>query len=570
MNGSTLWYFKKTLHTMLIISLGGLSLTGEMPRASTAPKSILPIAMPSAKTTPLAITMPIKQSPLTSMPAIKPLALTNKTSTQTPQQIPVASPAPSITQPSQPAVATPLTLSSTPPQPIPPQITIPTPSSSQVQPTQPPVQLAALSLPQLPQANSTPLSLPTISIPQEPQHSPIVSLPDEKIGIQGNWMKKKDWLLRSNEVFDALQASVNNLQSVRQTYQKKYHDIDKEFDAFYKKASLEQGKIQELFAGLERYLEKKKKGKEDEYTQAKQSPEQEELANREYLLKVELLNEEIKKNREELEQLKLDLQSIEDLDKSIVARLERFDEQFEKAHDFYDQAEQEIEQLWDIIDDSLAREIYYKLKNNITLQIEAITGYLQEDLAKDLDTVIETARSQIKKTEEEIKALEEKGFIVKDRSRRIEEIKLQEIQQLEQARKEAEQIPTKIETIDLNKIKRKPTRWYEKAYDWFTSMISKIYEYFGIAYPKKPKDEQLQEESIKVAMPTAMSMPTTEQSQGSTSQPDIPSENTPNPTSPLMPLDINQQPMPDISMMPQPEIPTQDIPQDDQAAMSME
>lgn len=567
MNGSTLWYFKKTLHTMLIISLGVPSLVG-MPRASKSPKSTFPIAMPSAKTTPLAIPMPTKQSPLASIPAIKPLALTHKSPKPTPPQLPVASPAPSIPQPSQPAFAEapqPLTLSSTPPQPITPQISIATPSNSHTQPTQPPVQLAALSLPQLPQADSSPLSLPTVSLPQEPQSSSTVALPDEKIGIQGNWMKKKDWLLRSNEVFDALQASVNNLQSVRQTYQKKYHDIDKEFDAFYKKASLEQGKIQELFAGLERYLEKKKKGKEDEYAQDKQSPEQEELANREYLLKVELLNEEIKKNREELEQLKLDLQSIEDLDKSIVARLERFDEQFEKAHDFYDQAEQEIEQLWDIIDDSLAREIYYKLKNNITLQIEAITGYLQEDLARDLDTVIETARSQIKKTEEEIKALEEKGFIVKDRSRRIEEIKLQEIQQLEQARKEAEQIPTKIETIDLNKIKRKPTRWYEKAYDWFTSMISKIYEYFGIAYPKKPKDEQLQEESkIKVAMPTAMSMPTTEQSQSSTSQPTIPSETTP------MPLDINQAPMPDISMMPQPEPPTQDIPQDDQAAMGME
>ncbi|KKQ49300.1 MAG: Ribonuclease Y [candidate division TM6 bacterium GW2011_GWF2_38_10] len=570
MNGSTLWDFKKTLHTMLIISLCVPSLVG-MPRASKSSTSTLSTSMPSAKATPLTIPTTPKQSPFTSMPQIKPLSLASNASQAAPLQLPTTAPklqTPKPTLPLTTAVPQLQTLSPTPSQPLATQVTMPIQPSTPPQAKQPPVQLTSRSIPQLPQATSAPLSLPTVSLPQEPNGSQTIALPDEKIGIQGNWMKKKDWLLRSNEVFDALQASVNNLQTVRQDYQKKYHAIDKEFDAFYKKASLEQGKIQELFAGLERYLEKKKKEKEDEYTQENQTPEQEELANREYLLKVELLNDEIKKNREELEQLKLDLQSIEDLDKSIIARLERFDEQFEKAHDLYDQAEQDIEQLWDIIDDSLAREIYYKLKNNITLHIEAITGYLQEDLAKDLDSVIETARSQIKKTEEEIKALEEKGFIVKDRSRRIEEIKLQEIQQQEQAKKEAEQIPTKIETIDLKKIKRKPTRWYEKAYDWFTTMISKIYEYFGIAYPQKSKDEQLQQESkIKVTMPTAINMPTTQESESPKLQTIMPSKSTPPST---IPLNINPTPISNTSMMPQSELPNPNLSPDNQAPMSME
>ncbi len=341
-------------------------------------------------------------------------------------------------------------------------------------------------------------STPTVEIPQIPQPSPdsqsAAPIPaqaysEDKVGVQGNWMKKKDWLIKSNEVFDEIQSTANEILGTRKTFNEKYGAIDNEFDTFYKTLSLDQGKLQELFESLERYLEKKKKKKLDELSGIKK----EEISEKDYLLKVDLLNTEIKQHKEELDQLKLDLKSIDDLDKSIYDRIKRVDEQIAQAQELLDKARASIEELWNIIDDKKARLIYYDLKGSTLEKLKTILSYLKEDLLRDLDTVIATATTQMNKSKEGVKKLEEKGFFIKNRSQRIEQLKLKELQKLEDAKKEIEQIPTKDELIDLKKLKKQPTLWYEKAYDYVVTITSRIYKFiislFG--FGETPKKAQL-------------------------------------------------------------------------------
>lgn len=337
-----------------------------------------------------------------------------------------------------------------------------------------------VEVPPIPQQDQgTPLALPNGQGPET------VAISEEKVGIQGNWMKKKEWLIKSNEAFDEIQTLAFEIQGTRKTFNEKYHTIDDEFDTFYKSLSLDQGKLQELFESLERYLEKKKKKRLEELS----TTNKEDVSEKDYLLKVDLLNAEIKQHKEELEQLKLDLKSIDDVDKSIVERLKKVDEQLAQAKDLYDKAKSSIEDLWNIIDDKKARVIYYELKGATTEKLKGIASYLKEDLSRDFDTVIETAKSQMTKTKEAIQRLEQNGFFIKNRSQRIEQLKLKELQKLEQAKKEIEHIPTKEEIIDLKKIKKLPTYWYEKVYDYIITTSSKIYcfikEFFGFGATKK-------------------------------------------------------------------------------------
>ncbi len=361
---------------------------------------------------------------------------------------------------------------------------------------------------------------------------------EEKVGVQGNWMKKKDWLIKSNEVLDEIQTVALEIQGMRKIFNEKYHRIDEELDIFYKTVSLDQGKLQELFEELERYLEKKKKKKIEELSTVKK----EEVSEKDYLLKVDLLNIEVKQQKEDLDQLKLDLKSIDDLDKSIVERIKRVDEQIAQAKELFDKATGSIEELWNIIDDKKARIIYYELKGSTLEKLKNILSYLKEDLLRDFDSVAETARTQMNKAKGSIKALEDKGFIVKNRSQRIEQLKLRELQKIEQAKKDIASIPTKDELIDLRKIKKQPTYWYEKAYAYAVNIISQVYlftaSFFGFE-PQTKTPKQLTTQPIKIVQPIVPSTPL------ATEMPQIPTSTTQN-TIPLssspMPLAIPSAP----------------------------
>ena len=81
---------------------------------------------------------------------------------------------------------------------------------------------------------------------------------EEEIGIQGNWVKKKDWLTRSYELSNKIRNLLLEIRDTRNLFQEKYSALDDKLDSFYKELGLDQGKLQQLFDGLKKFLEKKK------------------------------------------------------------------------------------------------------------------------------------------------------------------------------------------------------------------------------------------------------------------------------------------------------------------------
>ncbi len=332
-------------------------------------------------------------------------------------------------------------------------------------------------------------SIPTVGIPPIPQDQPIsvvapvmnsveqgpetVAFSEDKVGAQGNWMKKREWLIKSNEIFDEIESVAFAIQETRKSFNAKYHAVDEELDNFYRSQALEHEKLQELFVSIMEYIEKQKKKKIEELS----GQAREKLLERDYIIKIDLFNAEINKHKEGFEQLKLNFKSIDEIDKSIIDRLNRVNEQIAQAKIIFDQARVIIDDLWSIIDDKKARAIYYNLKGTTLEQLKSILTYLKDDLSSDFDLVAEKIRSQIQNAKTLIKQLEEKGFIIKNRSERLAQIKIQEKEKL--AKKEIVKIPTKEEVIDLQKIKNPSMRWYEKMYDNIITFIVQIYRIIG-------------------------------------------------------------------------------------------
>lgn len=331
------------------------------------------------------------------------------------------------------------------------------------------------------------MGMPTEPVPLAPPEGmempPVgpetVEISEEQIGAQGNWVKKREWLKEAQRVNDQIQDLVVTIQKSRRSYTDKYTGIDNELDTFYKEEGLEQGKVLELLNDVEKYLAKKRK---KEIERLREYDEERGITG-EYEIKLDILEEEVTARKRDLEQLRLDMKSIEDLDKSLSARLTKLDEQINIALKDAEKARKVSDEIWYIIDDKKARSIFYELKGNIFPKIEAIKNYVQVDLLRDFDNVIGVIRTQITKVKEGIKSLESKELIIRDRAKRLEQIRLQELEQ--QAGKA---VP---EQIEEKKEKVKEVAWYEKTYNFVVDAVARVYSFFKKIFGPTEKEKEV-------------------------------------------------------------------------------
>jgi len=331
-----------------------------------------------------------------------------------------------------------------------------------LQPTTPP-SVTVPSIPAPTQQSATQLTQPPTPTPQaSPEKAP------QEIGTHGNWMKKREWLLKSNEVNIEIQKIAADSERIQKKFIALYKEIDDILDEFYNSQGLEQGKIEELFESINRFLEKKKS---KEVTSLGIEADDPHLQD-----KIEVIEEQINTYRQELEQLRLDMKSIEDLDRSLTDRLKRLEEHLEQIDQEAENANKIIDDLWYIIDDNKARSKYYDLKKNILEKVSNSKAYLEDSLLSDFESVIETINNQIMRVKDELDTIESKGFIIKDRASRVEALKIKDLEDIDLAKKEKE-IRDKI--IQKRKIKKEPvvTRsWYESIYDTFIAILSSGYQ----------------------------------------------------------------------------------------------
>lgn len=311
-------------------------------------------------------------------------------------------------------------------------------------------------------------------------------LSTKDIGEQGNWVLKEEWLKESLKLNDKISDLLEAIQKSKNSYQEKFEKVDNELDIFYKEEGLSQGKIQELFDSLNKYIEKRKQ-KEIEIARLE---EKEQGITGEFEIKLDIIDKQIDDNRSELEQLKFDVNSIEELDKSIKDRLKTVDEQISISENEAEKASSLADEIWAIIDDKIARSKYYEIKN-ISAKIKARKEYLEKTLLNDFDKVIKTIQSQIARIKAQIENLEKKEFIIRNRIERIKELKISHL----------EEEPTK--QIDEVKEIKKESSWYQKIYDQVVNVTARIYIFFKNIFNSEEKakvKELVKEESNDLPM----------------------------------------------------------------------
>lgn len=332
--------------------------------------------------------------------------------------------------------------------------------------------------------------------------------PEEVIGSYGNWMKKKQWWKDARTLSREIGGISREIAELRKTFIQKYIGIKDQKMNFYQEVELGSGKLDWLFASLDKYLEKKRRKEIEAIHEKNQHTE---MRKREIQDSIDAIEETIRLYKTQLEQLKFDMQSIDDLDKSLLDRLTKIGEHIKKVNEDATNVNEIIKTMLHVIDHNKARELYYKLKNEIIGKLQAIKTYLSQTLTQDFDTVSTTLTSQIEKTKATIKTLEQNGLIIKDRARKIAVIKEEKIRQKEM-KKSAEQDNSANQKKRVKK-EVQPSGWFSPIINLFSTLYdvvvglvaSIIVPIKELIYPAPPKkrmprvvEEQEKKELVRV------------------------------------------------------------------------
>ena len=282
-------------------------------------------------------------------------------------------------------------------------------------------------------------------------------LPAEVIGFQGNWVKKKKLLKEAHAKNDRIQAEVIDVNRSIDKFYEKFKESDMLLDDFYTSVGFSQGEMDNLIKDIGKYLEKSKK--RDIEALAKDGErifDDSRYDEKEKDVDAYSIEEEFKKRKREIEQLKLDLKAIEELDKSIGARRKKLEEELKEIQKDSREAAKIADDIWNIIDDQKAKDLVTKM-DGIKTKVDALKKYITIDLMKDLEGVIKKIKDQVAKVKGEVATLEKKDIIIENRASRVALLSKEKVEKLK------EDVVAADEMEERRESKEKIRRELEKA-----------------------------------------------------------------------------------------------------------
>lgn len=390
---------------------------------------------------------------------------------------------PSPSQPAQPAPSGPTPSAPTPPAGQPTPSTGPTPPAISPAPSAP----SPAAAPSAPTPGGMPQAPQPITTPSKP--IPQAEVKEEGITTahlqepSGNWLAKRGWWEKAKDLYGKIRKKTDQVFDQRMIFFNKRTELGHTlFDPFYINAGLGRGELEELLNYLMAQMEEQR-------TKEGMLSEQDRVF-------MQTLNKE----KQTLEQLKLDVEAIAKLDSSIDDALSRLMEQLNVARSYEQKAWEDFKTIADVLNDKKARELYYAM---ITYDenIAAISNYIQHDLGNYFDQLTKTATEHVNRIKGALQSLKEKGIDFKKKAKELEE----QDTQAAKARKERERIEREErEKEEAEELEAQSwLGWFKRG---FASVWNSVADIFGGIYSTVSGwfggSEHTQEEHAPAKTPT--------------------------------------------------------------------
>lgn len=272
-------------------------------------------------------------------------------------------------------------------------------------------------------APDTPESMSEAFTQQEPEGIDTVTLEEP----QGNWLYKRTWWERAQGRYEKIRTLVDSVWESRMNFFIQRSDFDRNvLDPFYTSIGIGQGELQETIKEMIESLEKN----------GISSQERE-------------LYEKLEAEKQELRQLALDVESVADFDDAIDKVLHAFMDQINRVRDFEKQAWGNFKEIAQVLSDTKAQELYYMM-DGMWQNIKNVGVYIEKDLTPHLAKLIEDAKNQIIRVQDQIKALKEKGVSFKLQAELIAQKEEESAQkELQEEKQQEKKLKKKMGWIEL-------------------------------------------------------------------------------------------------------------------------
>lgn len=244
------------------------------------------------------------------------------------------------------------------------------------------------------QQSSSPATSTNTNNPNDEPKGPNTATLDKG---RGNWLKKRQWLLRAKEENRKIQEDVTACNQKKAPLLKEYNGIQSFLKEFYNEISQ---RLEKLRINAQRLLQTEEiaTAKKENITVAEEKKIEQSLPSFEEFDEQAELQKRIQGFPEELT-------SVKQLDEAISKRIEKLDEELESIHSDSERAHMLYEEMWELLDDQKAQTYFYQLKN-IRAHVKSIREYLETDFSLDFNATIATTKEQSEKSKEKLLDLE--------------------------------------------------------------------------------------------------------------------------------------------------------------------
>ncbi len=208
----------------------------------------------------------------------------------------------------------------------------------------------------------------------------------------GNWLEKRIWFKKAEQLFDDIRTAVEKASDMRTEFVEEVNSVGKKIDFFYEQASFEKGQIDEIVKQIQFDISQ---------ALAKRGGD---LSANERSMKAAGQAEQ-----KEIEQIGNDIKKVDDFDSQIDKAMMQAFKTIDDCRSLEGKAWNNFKSIGAELDDKKARTLYYEMEN-AQKNIEQNIKYLQTTLLPYVRTKLVSQVEQLMKTiQTTVQSLADKG-----------------------------------------------------------------------------------------------------------------------------------------------------------------
>lgn len=279
----------------------------------------------------------------------------------------------------------------------------------------------------------------------------------------GNWLEKRIWYQKSEQLFEVIRANVQKAADLRMKFVHAVNQVGHQIDEFYQSNSFQKGEIDEMLSSVLQALANQTEVRGGDLSSSERS-----------------LKAKVQAEQKQFESMSKDLKLIDDLDEQIDKTMMKAFKEIDVCRGLETRAWNNFKEIGLELDDKKARVLYYEMENfhkNIEQKIDYLQNNLLHYLQNQLISKVNDTMTQIKTSSQDLdsKGLSLKTLLAKDEQGDLIILKEREKMQEKEAEKEA---------LAQVKTAKAPLTWYEKLWNGFVNLVQpvtcKIYEWVCI------------------------------------------------------------------------------------------